>query len=107
VTQSSSLSLLPSLPSLRNRVNFHHDYDDGAARSAPSPLGHPPDAATRYFGLLLDAVTVRLQRAADAAHAESMATSSEAALHRFRLTVVECVEALEQLHATQRNVRHD
>lgn len=58
-----------------------------------------------HFGLLLGAVTARIKRATDAAHAESLATSSDEALQRLRWTVMECVEALEQLQAAERNAR--
>ena len=99
MTQSSSLDKL---------VNLDRDYGGAAAQPAPctpAPPRVPLDAATEHFDLLLGAVTARLRRAADAAHAESMATSSEAALQRLRLTVVECVEALEQLQATLQKSR--
>ena len=101
MTQSSSLDKL---------VNRDRDYSEAAAAPtlslSPLPPRVPLDAATEHFDLLLGAVTARLKRAADAAHAESMATTSEAALQRLRLTVVECVEAVEQLQATRCNARH-
>jgi hypothetical protein len=96
VTQSSSLDKL---------VNLDREHSGAAAQPAPSPPRVPLDAATEHFDLLLGAVTARLKRAADAAHAESMATGSEAALQRLRVTVVECVEALEQLQATRQKSR--
>ena len=61
----------------------------------------PADAMLEYFDVLLGAVAVRLGLAAEHARTEKVATTPEAALQRLRHTVLECVEALEQLQATQ------
>ena len=88
------------------------DLDDDADRNAgaasalepPNPY-IPSDAAIEHFDVLLGAVSARLRLAVEDARAEAIATTPGEVLRRLRATVLECVEALEQLQATQRKAR--
>ena len=73
--------------------------------SDPPTLCIPSDAAIEHFDVLLGAVGTRLRQAVADAQTEAINTSEEQALQRLRVIVIECVEALEQLQATQRYVR--
>lgn len=78
---------------------------NAASASDPPSLAIPSDAAIEHFDLLLGAVALRLQFAAQCGGAEPTVTPPKVALQRLRATVMECVEALEQLQATQRYLR--
>ena len=69
----------------------------------------PSEAAIEHADVLLGAVTARLKRAVDAARDEAEARAASATpeqvLLRLRATVLECVEALEQLQTTQQYLR--
>ena len=87
-----------------------NDYTAGLVPASDPPQSHgPTDAAIEHFDVLLGAVTERLELAVAAAsddpRALAAAASPEEALRRLRMTVVECVEALHQLQATQRYLR--
>ena len=76
-----------------------------ATASDPLSLAIPTDAAIEHFDVLLGAVVARLGFAVQDGRADANATSPKVALQRLRTTVMECVEALEQLQATQRYLR--
>ena len=66
----------------------------------------PADAVLEHFDVLFGAVAKRLRLAAeDVRTEEAFATAKAEALQRLRSTVLECVEALEQLQETQRHAR--
>ena len=86
------------------------DCNAGGKAKAVSPFhslqpGIPSEAAIEHFDVLLEAVAVRLTLASGDARTEAIITTPEEALQRLRATVVQCVEALEQLQATQRYLR--
>jgi hypothetical protein len=90
----------------RRNTNFDGDSKASAASVADPPsVRVPSEAEIVHFDVLLDAVTSRLQRAVDGTHAETFALRPEEAIQRLRTTVVECVEALQQLLATRRYAR--
>ena len=78
---------------------------DAASASDPLSLPIPSDAAIEHFALLFAAVVERLKGAARCGCTEPTVTPPNVALQRLRTTVMECVEALEQLQATQRYLR--
>ena len=87
-------------------VKFSVDRVAGAASASdPSSLPIPSDAAIEHFALLFAAVVERLKGAARCGCTEPTATPPSVALQRLRTTVMECVEALEQLQATQQYLR--
>ena len=73
--------------------------------SDPPTLWIPSDAAIEHFDVLLGAVGARLRQAVADARTEAINTSEARALQRLRVVVIECVEALEQLQATQQYLR--
>ena len=75
---------------------------DAASASDPPSPPIPTDAAIEHFALLFAAVVERLKGAARYGCTEPTVTPPSVALQRLRTTVMECVEALEQLQATQR-----
>lgn len=94
------------------RPHLDYDADCNAAGKAKavSPFnslqpGIPTEAAIKHFDVLLEAVAVRLTLASGDARTEAIITTPEEALQRLRATVLQCVEALEQLQATQRYLR--
>ena len=78
---------------------------NGASASDATQVPVPSETLIEHFEVLLEAVAVRLARAANSVSQNTNETGPEAALRSLRETVGECVEALEQLHATQRCVR--
>lgn len=78
---------------------------NAAAASDPPSLPIPTDAAIEHFDVLLGAVVARLRFAAQDGRTDANSTSPKVALQRLRTTVMECVDALEQLQATQRYLR--
>ena len=78
---------------------------NAASASDPPSPPIPTDAAIEYFDVLLGAVVARLRFAAQDGRTDANATSPKVALQRLRTTVMECVEALEQLQATQGYLR--
>ncbi len=89
------------------RDKSHHDREadrstGAASASDPPPTHAPTEAELEHFDVLLGAVTARLKLAAEDAHAGALALPPEKALPRLRTTVLECVEALQQLLETQR-----
>ena len=94
MTQSSSSDKL---------VKCSVDRVAGAASASDPPSPPiPSDAAIEHFALLFAAVVERLKCAARCGCTEPTVTPPNVALQRLRTTVMECVEALEQLQATQR-----
>ncbi len=81
------------------------DHTASAVSASDPPLSIPSDAATEHFDVLLGAVGARLWQAVEDARTEAINSSEERALQRLRVVVIECVEALEQLQATQRHLR--
>lgn len=82
----------------------------GLASASEHPQSHEPsEAAIEHFDVLLGAVTERLKLAVDAARddasAQAAAAAPEQASRQLRMTVLECIEALQQLQATQRYLR--
>lgn len=84
----------------------------GLASASEHPQSHEPsEAAIEHFDVLLGAVTERLKLAVDAARddasaqAAAAAAAPEQASRQLRMTVLECIEALQQLQATQRYLR--
>ena len=73
--------------------------------SDPPTLWIPSDAAIEHFDVLLGAVGARLRQAVADARTEAINTGEARALQRLRVVVIECVEALEQLQATQQYLR--
>ena len=82
----------------------------GLASASEHPQSHEPsEAAIEHFDVLLGAVTERLKLAVDAARddasAQAATAAPEQASRQLRMTVLECIEALQQLQATQRYLR--
>ena len=75
-----------------------------AAYEPPNPF-IPSDAAIEHFDVLLGAVGARLRQAVADARTEAINTSKARALQRLQGVVIDCVEALEQLQATQQYLR--
>ena len=73
--------------------------------SDPPTRWIPSDAAIEHFDVLLGAVGARLRQAVEDARTEAINTSEARALQRLRVVVIECVEVLEQLQATQQYLR--
>ena len=63
------------------------------------------DAVIEHFDVLFGAVAARLRLAAENACTGVLASPPDEPLQRLQATVLECVEALEQLQATQRHAR--
>ncbi len=97
--------------------SFSHKFDkrhlirdadntaNAVSASDPPTLWIPSDAAIEHFDVLLGAVGARLRQAVEDARIEAINTSKERALQRLREVVLDCVEALEQLQATQEHLR--
>ena len=100
-------------PLTDNLVKPTLNYSDAVPEiNLPQP-GAPTEAAIEHFDVLLGAVVERLKRAVDAANEMAPALSvsatptptAEQVSLRLRTTVLECIEALEQLQTTQQYLR--
>ena len=104
-------------PLTDNLVKPTLNYSDAVPEINLSQPQVPTEAAIEHFDVLLGAVVERLMRAVDAANEMGPAlsvsatptptptpTAEEVSL-RLRMTVLECIEALEQLQTTQQYLR--
>ena len=64
--------------------------------------GRPTDIAVEDWDDLFSAVKERLRRIASEQRAQTPGPPAPDSVGRIQASVLECVEALEQLHATQR-----
>lgn len=86
-----------------HKCSVDREVERGSGQSNtfdPPAVPVPTEADLEYFDVLLGAVTARLGSAADDVHGGTIALRPEQALQRLRTTVLECVEALQQLQAT-------
>lgn len=102
MTQTFSSDQLANYPSSMRTAR--HNAIAMSASDSPN-ANVPTGAEIEHFDVLLEAVVERLEHAADGLCTDANWTTPEQTLACLRSTVLECVEALEQLQATQRHVR--
>jgi hypothetical protein len=107
VDLTTTLSRPDNLPRIGPLDAQHMDARAGAVRSdSPSACScHPPgvrnvDLAIADWDMLFSAVKARLRGAARASPPSTLPAEAERADARLRAEVIECVLALDQLHAT-------